>query len=122
MKTIKKTLPLLAVLIMATSCGVHNAMFTNVNNNVTNVELSESNYRIVEKVTGEATATYIFGIGGLSKKTLTENAKSNMFNTADLEGKSRAITNIVTETYYKSITPLYVERTVTVTGYLIEFE
>jgi len=112
---------LLVIIVMAmSSCGVHHARVANLNNNVTNVELGESNYKIVGKVSGEATAKYILGIG-LNKKTLTNNATSKMYQSADLEGKSRAIINVSTEEYFKTFI-VYTERTVTSTGYIVEFE
>jgi len=122
MRKFKSLLFFAAVLVFVSGCGVHNALVTNTNNNVTNVELSSDNYRVIQKVSGEATATYVLGIGGLSKKTLVENAKSKMFQEADMEGKARAIVNIVTETYYKTFLGFYTERTVTVSGYVVEFE
>ena len=61
----------------------------------TKVVLSESNYHIVKEVSGEWSATYVFGIGGLSKKALNNNAISEMYKNAELQGNQQII-NITT--------------------------
>jgi hypothetical protein len=66
----------------------------NLNQNATQVELSEANFKVVEKVQGSSTAKYIFGIGGLSNRSLFGNAQADMFNRAKLEGKPSVITNV----------------------------
>ena len=48
----------------------------------TKLILSEPNYRIVKEVSGEWTATYVFGIGGLSRKSLETNAIGEMYKNA----------------------------------------
>jgi hypothetical protein len=81
------------------SCGIHSAMLTNVNSNITNVELSRNNFKVVEKVSGNSTATYFMGIGGLTNKALVENAKAKMVENVQFDGSSRALINLVTETH-----------------------
>lgn len=72
-------------------------------------------------MSGEANATYIFGIGGLSNKHLIEQAKNTMYDNAKLEGGAKAIINISAEVHDGIWTFLYVKRSVRVSGYLIEF-
>ncbi len=110
------------ILAVATlsSCGVGAAYVFNHNQNNTQVHLSENNYEIIERVTGSAEVDYIFAIGGLKKKQLYANAYSQMLDEANLNG-SKAITNVVTEEHFGGLPPFYVKRTITVSGYVIEF-
>jgi cell division GTPase FtsZ len=120
MKNFKTILSVLIISVLLSGCGVQHAFVLNSNNNVTNVELSKKNFKVVEKVTGSSTARYIFGIGGINEKALIENAKSEMLLNANLEGAARAIVNITIEedmTFYF----VYFKRTVTVSGHIVEF-
>ena len=87
----------------------------------TKVILSESNYHIVKEVSGEWTATYIFGIGGLSKKSLTTNAISEMYKNAQLKGNQQII-NVTTTTSVEAWAFFYVKYRTLAHGYIIEFE
>lgn len=58
-----------AVLLLA-SCGVSQNLTSNANLNQTNVVLSQKNFHVVKTVEAETSATYVFGIGGMSKKAL----------------------------------------------------
>ena len=71
-----------------TSCGLGSNLTSNQNSLQTNVVLNKNNYKVVKTINGEATATYIFGIGGLSAKALRDNATSNMIKNAKLDGKA----------------------------------
>ncbi len=115
-------LPILfcAALVLS-SCGVHLGMETNVNNNVTNVELAESNFRILDRVSGSASATYVLGIGGFNNTVLIENAKSEMLANANLDGGSKAIANVSTDIYIGKFFPVYYQKTVTVSAHVVEF-
>lgn len=73
------------------------ALTANFNNNVTNVTLSQKNYKVVGLVTGKAQATYVLGIGGLSHKALVAMAKADMLKQANLMGSARAVVNVTTE-------------------------
>ncbi|HIZ85380.1 MAG TPA: hypothetical protein IAC04_02695 [Candidatus Coprenecus stercoravium] len=88
---------------------------------MTEVRLDSDNFKVVKQIKGEATATYVFGIGGLSKKALTESAISDMMEKAELTG-SQAIVN--TTYYVKTINiclPIYFKRTAYATAYVVEF-
>lgn len=103
------------------SCGIHSAMVGNINNNTTNVELSENNFKVIEKVSGKSNATYVLGFGGLSNKALIEKAKSKMLEKANLIGGSKAIINLTTESHTSIVYPLFFKRTITVSGHIVEF-
>ncbi|MGM0943608.1 MAG: DUF6567 family protein [Bacteroidota bacterium] len=80
-------------LILLGSCASHSAFTGNLNSQNTQVILSEKNYEVQNRVEGKASATYIFGIGGLSKKSLLESAKNEMYQNANLKGGSKALIN-----------------------------
>lgn len=120
MKTIKTFLAIITISIFMSSCGIQHAFVLNTTGNVTNVELSKKNFKVAGKVSGSSTAKYIFGIGGISKKALIENAKSEMLLNANLEGAAKAVVNVTIEedfTFYL----VYIKRTVKVSGHIIEF-
>jgi hypothetical protein len=94
-----------------TSYGVHSARVANINNNVTNVELSRSNFKVIDKISGKSTATYLLGIGGLSNKTLIQNAKAKMLENANLIGSSKAIINVTTENHTTIVNPFFYQKT-----------
>ena len=90
------TLVILASLFL-TSCASHYGLPKNYNQNTTEVVLTKKNFKVVERVKGEAQATYIFGIGGLAKNGLVAEAKANMLRSAEMEGASRTVINEVVE-------------------------
>ena len=104
-----------------TSCGLGSALTSNQNSLQTNVVLTQNNYKIVKTITGEATATYIFGIGGLSKEALQNNAIADMVKDAKLDGKAQAIVNTQISVKNVIITPLYIKKIVTATAQVVEF-
>ena len=69
---------LMFAVAMFTGCGVMNNMTTNANLTETSVNLSAANYHVVGTVSGSATETYVFGIGGLSKSALAKNSYADM--------------------------------------------
>ena len=81
-----------AVLLLA-SCGLSQSLTTNANVNQTNVVLSQKNFHVVKHVQAETSATYVFGIGGLSKKSLYNNAVAELTKKANLTG-SQALVNV----------------------------
>jgi len=70
-------------------------MYNVSNHNVaeTQVVLDQANFKVVGQAQGTAKASYIFGIGGLSKKSLKGNAVADMYKNANLTG-SQAIINV----------------------------
>jgi len=118
-----KKLLLLCTVVFATlslgSCGI--SSMTSNNLSETKVVLAEKNFKVVGKAYGSASATYIVGIGGLSRKALRNNAIDEMSNNAKLSG-AQTLTNITTYTSIKMITPFYVKATCSATANIIEFE
>lgn len=115
---------IVATLISTTilsGCGIHQSMVANVNSNVTNVELNKKNFKVVERVSGSSNATYILGIGGLSNKALINKAESAMLSKASLNGSAKAIANVSTESHISLVFPFYFQKTVTVSGHIVEF-
>ena len=104
-----------------TSCGLGSVLTSNQNSLQTNVVLTQNNYKVVKTITGEATTTYIFGIGGLSKEALRNNAIADMVKDAKLDGKSQAIVNTQISVKNVIITPLYIKQIVTASALVVEF-
>ncbi|HEY1047524.1 MAG TPA: DUF6567 family protein [Bacteroidia bacterium] len=119
-----KNLFIIAILLVftASSCGIHQAVSVNHTVNNSQVELSKKNYVIIGKVSGTSSARYVFAIGGLANKTLLTKARAQMYDNAKLEGTSKAIINETIEEHWTMIEPLYFEKTLTVSGYVIEFK
>jgi hypothetical protein len=111
---------LFAAALVLPGCAVHQGLINNVNQQVTNVELGEENFTVVEYVTGYAEARYIFGFGGLKKLTLVEAAKSDMYTKANLIGSPKALVNQTVEMRY-SFFPFFQRVEVTVSAHVVEF-
>ena len=61
---------IILVSMLFTSCGVNNAVLLNTNQNVTQVNLSSNNYKVVDKISGSAEVEYVFLISGMRHKQL----------------------------------------------------
>lgn len=120
-----KTFKIITIVILSTfllsSCGVNTALVANLNNNTTNVELSQKNFKVIEQVSGSSSAKYILGIGGIKEKALVEKAKAKMLENSNLNGSSKAIINQTTETHITMVFPFYYKVTVIVSAHIIEF-
>lgn len=103
-----------------TSCAGHLGLTSNVNNHSTEVVLSKKNFKVLKSVRGEASVTYILGIGGLSKKALIADAKAQMLKEANLEGGAKAIINETVEIKGSNF-PFMGKKLVTVSAQVIEF-
>jgi hypothetical protein len=113
---------LVAALVFACiSCGINHAFVFNVNQNATQVNLSQNNYRTVATVLGSADVTYVMLMGGRNKRELFNNAYADMIRKADLSTGARALVNVITEEHVGGVPPFYFTRTVTVTANVIEF-
>lgn len=88
---------LIVLSLFLTSCATHYGIPKNYNQNTTEVVLTKNNFKVVKMVKGEAEATYIFGIGGLSKNGLIAEAKTKMLESAGMEGASRMVVNEIVE-------------------------
>lgn len=111
----------IGLMTLLSSCGVNSSFILNHNQNITHVQLSENNFRVVDKVTGSAESTYVLFFGGLNKTQLYENAYSSMMDKANLMNESKTIINPVTEEYLGGVPPFYYKRIITVHAHVIEF-
>lgn len=90
---IRVAIILIGIAFLFSSCAFHKGFTTNY----TEVVLSEKNFKVIERVQGEAEAKYAFGIGGLSKNALIAKARANMLSKANIVGGSKAIINETVE-------------------------
>ena len=109
-----------ACLLLLGGCSAQFHQVSNQNHLGTQVVLSQNNFKVVGRVEGSNTTTKIFGIGGLSKKAMCDNAIANMFQNAQLTS-SQAIANISFKSATAGVPPFYLQTTYTATGTIIEF-
>lgn len=88
--------------MLLSGCGLTSNMSQNVNANQTNVVLSQANFHVVKTVSAEVSSTYFFGIGGLNKKALSQNAVAELTKKAGLTG-SQALVNVTVKSAVKSV-------------------
>ena len=101
-----------------TGCGTTVTISNNLTQ--TQVVLSDNNFKVVGQAYGESTATYILGIGGLSKEALSNNAINEMSKNANLTG-SQTLVNTTVHYSVAMWTPLYVKMTCSATANIVEF-
>lgn len=118
----KRPLILLSTLflIVLSGCGVNTTVMGNLNTTQTVVELSEDNFKIIDRVQGEAHARYLFLFGGQKEKALNDMAMADLLKKADLKG-SRALINVTTERHVEWKF-LVLRSTVSVSAHVIEFK
>ncbi len=109
----------LAVLSVS-GCGVSNGLTFNQNQLQTNVVLSQNNFIVVKNVSGEASATYILGIGGYKAAETKASAMNQMIQNANLSG-SQAIVNASVSMHEKTVLGIYTKVIAYATGTVIEF-
>ena len=102
--------------LLVSSCGVHQEATSNFNQLQTQVVLDKANYDVVGTDTGECTQVYILGIGGLSKKSMSE-----MYKNANIKG-SQAIINANVQYKASTILGVYSKVTAIANGTIIEFK
>jgi len=111
----------LSIVILLSSCGYSGAnVGYNYVSTEAHVQLSKKNFRVVDYVVGEASATYILGIGGLSKKALIEKAKFEMYKNANMVGNAKVILNQTVSFNFDWYPAVRIIRC-TVSGYVYEF-
>ena len=126
-KNIKKLLIIFPLLLLINNCGFMPQGYLGHSTN-TQVILSEANYKIINSVRGDATATFILGVGPFNDR-LYSRAKRDMLENANLAGggnKSRALINITTDEQIKYFIlfyfPLWFSKTVYMSADVIEFK
>lgn len=107
-----------AATLSLTGCGAAATVSNNLTE--TKVVLSENNFQVVGQAYGEASATYICGIGGLSKEALYNNAINEMSKNANLKG-AQTLTNTAVHYSVKMVTPFYVKLTCSATANIVQF-
>jgi hypothetical protein len=118
-KRLKLVMLFLSITLLS-SCAFHNGLSSNQNNNTTEVVLAKKNYKVIASVQGESQATYVFGIGGLSKKAMIAEARANMLSKANIIGGSKAIINEIVEVKHTAF-PIVQTHKVIVSAFVIEF-
>ena len=106
--------------LLFTSCATHMLSVSHNNLSQTETVLTQKNFKVVGQVQGEASATYILGIGGLSKKALNANAIAEMYENANLTG-SQTIINVYVKKTVGGVMPFYTKNTHIASGTIIEF-
>ncbi|MBN8215626.1 MAG: hypothetical protein J0L75_03250 [Spirochaetes bacterium] len=91
-----------------------------VNSTLTQVQLAKRNYKVINRVTGEYSATYVFGLFGPPQQDLVTQAWKAMEDRAELTDKARAIINVTVD---RKLTwsPFHYKLTVYVSGMVVEF-
>ena len=114
------------MVLILNNCGLPPQGYLGHSTN-TQVVLSEANYKTINSVKGEATASFILGYGPTNNR-LYSRAKKDMLENANLAGggeKSRALINITTDEQFRFIWfyfPFYLSKTVYITADVIEFK
>ena len=120
MKCFFKVVAVLVASAFVTGCGFNLYPAANLNLAQTEVVLQSNNFRVVGEASGEASATYILGIGGLSTKAIYANAVAEMYNNARLAG-SQTIVNINVHQHSGGVPPLFMKMRYVATGQIVEF-
>lgn len=110
----------LVTILFFSSCAIHNGLTSNSNLHNTEVVLSKKNFKIIARIKGEAQATYVFGIGGLSRSALIAEAEEDMFSKADILGGSKAVINETVEIKNTFFLIVWINK-VTVSANIVEF-
>lgn len=116
-----RKLLLFAVVLLLSSCSAHFYDVKDYNISQTQVVLDEANFEVVGVAEGSASVTRVFGIGGLSYKSLQGNAVADMYKSANLKG-SQAIINVSFKVRKSGFMPIYSNTEYTATGIIVEFK
>jgi hypothetical protein len=111
---------LIAALFFLQGCTVTSGLtnqFTTHGAN-TNVVLDEANFTVIGTLIGQASGTTILGFGGGTD--LVAQARNDLYTKAELNGKSRALTNLTLERHVNYFL-FGRSTTITVSGVLVEF-
>lgn len=120
MKKLLAWAPIILAVLLLSSCSAQFYQSSNRNQSETQVVLNQKNFRVVGEAEGVAKSTFVFMIGGLSKKSMRSNAVAEMFKNAHLTG-SQTIININVKESMAGFPPFYLRRIYTATGTIVEF-
>lgn len=117
-KAISKVIFAFIIAVFLSSCmALHSGVMSN------SASLGSANFSYVKQNTkGQATATYILGIGGLGKETLVDNAKKQMMRNNALKSNqtyANLTVNFKSAFYFGII---YHTVTCTITADVVEFK
>jgi len=122
MKEFRKITILVGILVISvvflSGCSTHIGYIPMTN---TDVQLSRSNYKVVDSVTGSATASYALMVFGPLEQNLIGQARREMIKNANLVGYSKAIANVTIDYKITWFYPLFYQKTYYVSGEVIEF-
>lgn len=116
---VKKGLILLCILPLFQGCALHQGYLMN------SAALSSNNFSYVKKgLSGSASATYVFGLGGNTPIALVDEAKNNMLSgyAESLLKDNRALVNLTVNWKNTLVLPFVVVNKCTVTADLVEFK
>ena len=119
-KHLSKIVMAVAAVLLLASCGISQNLTNNTNLQQTNVVLSQKNFHVVKNVEAEVSSTYVFGIGGCSKKALHNNAVAELTKKANLTG-SQALVNVTVKSSGKMVF-FWSKLTISASGTVIEFD
>ncbi|WP_291101585.1 MULTISPECIES: DUF6567 family protein [unclassified Flavobacterium] len=116
-KIILRTAIALIITVFISSCGAtHSGYMTN------SAALSSANFSYLKQnINGEATATYVLGIGGLAKETLVDNAKQKMLENNPLKS-NQTFANLTVNFKSSYYLGLFGKVKCTVTADIVEFK
>ena len=106
--------------LLVSSCGASSDLTFNQNQLQTNVFLSQNNFTVVKTVTGEASSSYVFGIGGRKQAEAKASAMNQMIQNAELTG-SQAIVNATISVHEQTVLGIWVKVTAYAVGTVVEF-
>jgi hypothetical protein len=122
MKTKSFTLGiLLACVVLLNSCGLNMGFLTDKTRSITHVELTKKNFKVLDRVSGTSSATYILGFGGMKNKDLTEMAMTDLLSKANLNGGAKALANTTIDVHKGGLPLFYSKITVKISAHVIEF-
>jgi hypothetical protein len=115
MKRVYRFLIIAIGVITFSSCAVHNGFMSS------SASLSQANFSYTEtSISGEASTLKVFGLGGLAKKAIVEEAKKDMLEKHPLKA-NQALAN-VTVNWKAGFYFIVQTNTCTVTADVVEFE
>lgn len=114
-KVLLKAATVIFAVLFVSSCAFHSGLMQN------SASLSSANFTYVKpSVRGEASASYVFGFGGLGKQALVDQAKQKMIASYPLKS-NQALSNI-TVNFKNTFILVFRQVKCTVTADIVEFK
>ncbi len=109
----KKSILLLLLPILFASCAIHSGMMTG------NASLGDNNFEMIGVAVGQARASYVFGIGGLSQRAIVLRAKRNLYSSFPLK-KGQAYANVSVDFRLLNLL-VFMRNTCTITADIVDY-